>query len=593
MISDISKPRILIVDDEPDNIRILSKLLKEKYKIMATVSSMEALELSASKTPPDLILLDIVMPDMDGYEVCRHLKAGKLTRNIPVIFITGRNRAEDETKGFELGAADYIAKPFNTAVVEARIKTQLELKQHQNHIEDLVKARTLDLQASESRLRSVVNAFQGFIYVCREDSFQLDFMNQALADWAGDNRTGQCHESIFGLETPCSWCPVERVYKGETVGIEVENPKNGQWYYAIHSPVFADNGSVLKRQAILIDITERKKKEDILQRENIRLKTSLKDRYRFGDIIGKSRPMQDVYKHILKAADTDANVLIYGESGTGKELVARAIHAHSERSSRKIVPVNCGAIPENLVESEFFGHKKGAFTGADRDKTGYLEEADSSSLFLDEIGEIGLNIQVKLLRAIEGSGFSPLGSREVIKPDIRIIAATNKGIKELAEKGLMREDFFYRVHIIPIYLPPLRERKEDIPLLVEHFINLHAPEKHPPVNADILEVLQNYDWPGNVRELQNTIHRYVTLKKIDLIGADLTQIRHKDEMKPFIIGTEHQSLPAAVEKLEKKLIKDALNQNQWRRDKTAEDLKINRKALYRKMKQYGLVLSKK
>ncbi len=588
MHRDIEKPRILIIDDEPDNIRVMSKLLKEKYKVMAAVNGPEAIEICASEIPPDMILLDVMMPDMDGYEVCRQLKADKQTRDIPIVFITAKAAAEDEIKGFELGAADYVSKPFNPVIVEARIKTRLELKQHQDDLEEMIRARITELGISESRLRSVVNAFRGFMYVCEGDSFNLDFMNQAFIDWAGNIGAGLCHEVVFGQKTPCAWCPTERVYKGETVGIEVQSPKDGLWYYAIHSPIFADDGSVLKRQTILLDITERKRQEESLRRENRRLRTSLKDRYRFGDIIGKSRPMQEVYENILKAADTDANVVIYGESGTGKELVAQAIHAHSERSGKKLVSVNCGAIPENLAENEFFGHKKGAFTGADRDKKGFLEEADRGSLFLDEIGEISLNLQVKLLRAIENAGYAPLGGRKLIKPDIRIIAASNRNLRELIRKGMMREDFFYRIHIIPICLPPLRERKEDIPLLLEHFLNAYDPDKRPPVNADILNILQNYAWPGNVRELQNTIHRYVTLKKIDLVGADPAEAPNDTEINACMTDAEDQTLPGIIERVERKLITDTLTRNHWRRDRSAAELGINRKALYRKMKQYGL-----
>ncbi len=230
--------------------------------------------------------------------------------------------------------------------------------------------------------------------------------------------------------------------------------------------------------ATINDITESrlqrlalKEEAEHLRQENIELKSSVKDRYRFGSIIGKSHAMQNIYEFILQAAETDAGIVINGESGTGKELVANAIHKLSRRQNREFVPVNCGAIPENLIESEFFGYTKGAFTGAEKDKKGYLDLAGGGTLFLDEVGEIGLNMQVKLLRAIEEGGFRPIGGSETSKPDIRIIAATNKDLSEMVKTGHMRKDFYYRINIIPIQIPPLRERKEDLPLLMEHFLN--------------------------------------------------------------------------------------------------------------------------
>jgi len=188
--------------------------------------------------------------------------------------------------------------------------------------------------------------------------------------------------------------------------------------------------------------------------------------------------MQDVYEFILQAAATQANVIIYGESGTGKELVAKAIHETSDRSKKSFVTVHCGAIPETLMESEFFGYKKGSFTGANLDKRGYLDEADGGTLFLDEVGEIGLNMQVKLLRAIAGGGYTPVGSSTKKNTDVRIVAATNRNLRDMVKRGIMREDFFYRIHILPIYLPPLRDRKDDLPLLVDHFLQIQD-KKYP------------------------------------------------------------------------------------------------------------------
>jgi transcriptional regulator with PAS, ATPase and Fis domain len=252
-----------------------------------------------------------------------------------------------------------------------------------------------------------------------------------------------------------------------------------------------------------------------------------------------------------------------------------------------MVSVNCAAIPENLAESEFFGHKKGAFTGADSDKTGYLDLADGGSLFLDEIGETSLDLQAKLLRAIEGGGYSPVGSREIKKPDFRIIAATSKDLKTRVKKGLVRDDFYYRIHIIPIYLPPLRDRREDLPLLIDYFLKQYQPAMRPSLTSKILGDLHSYDWPGNVRELQNTLHRFVTLKKLDFMGIDLSE-SDRNDLADLTLDTKNESLRAILEKIEKRLISDALIRNQWRKGQTAEDLGVDPKTLFRKIKQYHL-----
>jgi transcriptional regulator with PAS, ATPase and Fis domain len=230
--------------------------------------------------------------------------------------------------------------------------------------------------------------------------------------------------------------------------------------------------------------------------------------------------MQAVYDLILKASASNASVIIFGESGSGKELVARAIHQLSDRRTGNFVAVNCGAIPKDLMEREFFGHLKGAFTGANADKGGFLDSADGGTLFLDEIGEIKQEIQVKLLRVLDGVGYTPLGGIKLKKSNFRVIAATNRDLVKLVKGGRMREDFFYRIRILPIQLPPLRERKEDIPLLIDHFLAVLAKGKQGPMHLPVRvrEAMETYNWPGNVRELQNVLHTYITLGKLDLMG---------------------------------------------------------------------------
>lgn len=348
--------------------------------------------------------------------------------------------------------------------------------------------------------------------------------------------------------------------------------------------------------ATMRDITEDVRQEESvkevtehLQRENIILRSSIKEHYRFGDLIGRSLPMQEVYELILQAAEADASVIILGESGTGKELVARAVHDMGSRSDKAFVPVNCGAIPENLVESEFFGHCRGAFTGAHINKTGYLHSADGGTLFLDEVGELGLNIQVKLLRALERGEYSPVGEPKLRQSKFRVISATNRDFSAMVSQGLIREDFYYRISVIPIQLPPLRDRKEDIPLLIEHFLKVYVKgKKMPTISGKIMEVLYNRDWPGNVRELQNVIQRYLAVGNFDFLTLNDREEPKGVEMDDYSV-TDVSGLREAIEHFEKDFILSVLNNNQWHRGKAASALGIDPKTLYTKMKKIRLL----
>ncbi len=301
--------------------------------------------------------------------------------------------------------------------------------------------------------------------------------------------------------------------------------------------------------------------------------------------------MQVVYEHILTAAATSDSVFISGESGTGKELVARAIHNASDRSAGRFVAVNCGAIPENLIENEFFGSKRGAFTGSNIDKTGYLDTADGGTLFLDELGEVTPALQVKLLRAIEGGGYSPVGSTTVRKPDLRIIAASNKDLMELMKKGQIREDFYFRIHVLPIHLPLLRERGDDILLLIHHFLRLYKKDRDVTAltQKDIV-LLKNYTWPGNVRELQNVLRRYISLNSLDFLRVSTPDNSgFEASLEPSDPLDTTIPLKKATGDFEKNYIQDILNRNQWIKGKCATKLNISRKTLFRKMKAHGLL----
>ena len=353
------------------------------------------------------------------------------------------------------------------------------------------------------------------------------------------------------------------------------------WIQVCHTPItFKGRPALL---STFKDITEIKEQQMAVQRmadqldnENRVLRSSLKERYRLGEILGRSPAMQEVYELILKAAATDASVAVFGESGSGKELVARAIHDHSARKNKRFVAVNCGAIQESLFEREFFGHRKGAFSSAHADSPGYLDMADGGTLLLDEVSELTVNMQAKLLRAIEGGGYRPVGSTETISADFRIISASNAVLGDKVTSGHMRKDFFYRIQVIQIQLPPLRDRKQDIPLLVEHFLRkMKAPSGMTKIPGRTMDILMEYDWPGNVRELRNVLQRYVTLGHLEFLAPG-------SESKTAPITTEI-NLREAVQELEKSLITKALRQASGNRTRAATLLGISRRALFRKM----------
>ncbi len=304
---------------------------------------------------------------------------------------------------------------------------------------------------------------------------------------------------------------------------------------------------------------------------------------RFENIIGKSPPMQRVFEIIPEIAQSDSAVLITGETGTGKELVAKAIHAKSRRAHLPFIAINCGALPDTLLESELFGHQRGAFTGATRMRKGFLEIVSGGTLFLDEIGEISPKMQVDLLRVLEERKIIRIGDRHPIDVDFRLISATSKDLKREVEEGNFREDFFYRINVITIHIPPLRERKDDIPLLVEHFIQKYSHETTKQVDhvtPDAMKILMDYDWPGNVRELENAIERAVVLSK--------SRTLRKEDFG-FLCGP---SMPApkdqSLREMEKRYILKVLEDCNWNITRAARVLDINRVTLHKMIKRYGL-----
>ncbi len=654
------EPIILLVDDNPVNVEFLLECLATSgFKLLIASGGEQAIrQIARATTKPDLILLDVMMPDMDGFETCRRLKQQEDTREIPVIFMTALTETAVKLKAFQAGGVDYITKPFQVEEVVARVTTHLtlrnlqkqlqehnlqlrqeisrrtrveqELKQHRDHLEELVNERTLKLsqaltevkqfnehltkeiaerkqaeqalQRSERQYRFLAEHVADGIGILHNGRFV--FVNNALSsmfDAAMDQLLGSSLlEMVHDDQKPV----IRQLYNQfETDGANLQEhvlqcmitgKEREFWIEGRQSAIAWE-----EKPAILMvvqDITDRKRQElehereeELLRQENRQLRAAMGERYRFGDLIGKSPAMQKVYAQILKAAASDANVVISGESGTGKELVAWTIYQMSERRKKPFVPVNCGAIAESLVERELFGHRKGAFTGAHSNQIGFFGAAEGGTLFLDEVGELSTTMQVKFLRAVAGGGYTPVGDHTVRKANVRIIAATNKHLEELVKQGMMREDFYYRINVIPIVLPPLRDRKEDIPLLVEYLLQQAVQgEPQPELSAKISQALYDYDWPGNVRELQNVLQRYLTTGQVDFITLRENGSGSRGTSKHPGRPEKILRFRDAVGAFEKQIILDALNDNRWHKTKTAAMLGLSRKSLFRKMKQYGL-----
>ncbi|HWF60665.1 MAG TPA: sigma-54 dependent transcriptional regulator [Nitrospira sp.] len=335
-----------------------------------------------------------------------------------------------------------------------------------------------------------------------------------------------------------------------------------------------------------------------LRQENHLLRKAVRDQYRLEQMVGASEPIRQVTEFVQKVADSDSTVMIQGESGTGKELVARMLHFNSLRKDRPLVPVNCGAIPENLLESELFGHEKGAFTGATHARMGRFELANGGTIFLDEIGEMSLPLQVKLLRVLQEREFERVGGNRTIHVDVRIVAATNQDLETLVEEKRFRKDLFYRLNVIPIVIPPLRERRSDIPLLINHFLTRFNQTKHTEVSGlapDALHLLTEYDWPGNIRELENMIERLVVLKKRGVLSVEdlpekICRSSSGSELKEQFIRFSEDgiNLSREVEQYEKHLIMEALRKANGVTSRAAQLLHLNRTTLVEKLKRKGV-----
>ena len=368
-----------------------------------------------------------------------------------------------------------------------------------------------------------------------------------------------------------------------TVGTAVAAMKEGAYDY-LTKPIDLDE---------LLLLIQRVEREIGLDRENRQLREQLKEKFRVDFIITASRQMEEALNLVGRVAPSQATVLILGESGTGKELFARAIHYASPRSEKPLIKVNCAALPENLLESELFGHERGAFTGAVARRIGRFEQADQGSIFLDEIGDLSPALQAKLLRVLQEKEIERVGSSQTIKIDVRVIAATNHNLEEAIKKGTFREDLYYRLNVVTISLPPLRERKEDIPVLLEYFLKKYSAENKKEIwsfSRESRDLLLKYDYPGNVRELENIIERAVVLCRGEAITSQDLPLNLWESKTEITLAQARQahSLPETLETLERQLIINALKRSGGVQTHAAEELGINERVLRYKMNKYGI-----
>ncbi len=561
------KSKILIIDDEEVVIKAVKKHLDDReYEILSAGNSKEGLELF-KKEHPILIILDLKMPAMDGVTFLRKIKL-TLSASCAVIVLTGRGSDEEMEECFKMGISSFLKKPFNAVELKGVVRSAIALKRTEEKFRSTLEAILKGIKdgiVTIDKDLNVIEINEAFctIWNCtREDVLNkpFSFLTKRLA-------ISDCFDTI-------------EVTIKEKQSVEMHNIKCrlqnniNKIVSIITFPLINQFGGFDGCVLVIKDETHIAAMEKVL-----------KERHGFYKIIGKSKRMQEVYSLIENLSNVKTSVLITGESGTGKELVAEAIHYGGERGRRAIVKVNCSALSEHLLESELFGHVKGAFTGALTNKEGRFRKADGGTIFLDEIGDISPKIQLKLLRVLQEKEFEPVGDTTPVKVDIRIIAATNKELKKKVQAGEFRDDLFYRLKVVELVLPPLRERREDIPLLTEHFIRRfdHTLGKRiTGISDDVLKIFMDYSWPGNVREFAHTIeHAFVVCNNevitIDDLPLDLREFYHSN--------VYHRN---DNKKLEKGKIIEALKETGWNKAGAARLLGVTRRTLYKKMEQYNI-----
>jgi len=552
---------ILVVDDKQQNIRLLFEALEEAgYRILAATNGAAAIS-QAARAQPDLILMDVMMPGMDGFTACEKLKASPVTRNIPVLFMTALTETVDKLRGFHAGGVDYLTKPLQHEEVLARIRAHLGRHWLWREI-DTYSRVLLGMGASDSpakawaALAPLIETNQDLAGLAfwqtppdqtdLQLTFSTGFPEGSPSTWrqggkplarataetpllgevfteqeqlsAADRNTWPIYPSWAEQSGICGYIATPVGCRTRTYGVlfaglarpvRIAFEEHRRWQRIIAQSF----GAALFQSETAAAIRELNEK---LERENESLRTEISGGRTEKGLIGQSPALRRVLTQAELVAPTDTAVLILGESGTGKELLAEQVHHMSPRAQGPLIRVNCAGIPGELFESEFFGHAKGAFTGAVRDRVGRFELADGGTLFLDEVGEIPMDLQGKLLRVLQEGTFERVGEETTRRTDVRLIAATNRVLHEAVKTGQFREDLYYRLSVFPLTLPPLRERADDIPALARHFAARSSRKMGRPA-PDLPDALfrawLEYSWPGNIRELENEIERALILSE--------------------------------------------------------------------------------
>ncbi|MBF0621795.1 MAG: sigma-54-dependent Fis family transcriptional regulator [Magnetococcales bacterium] len=569
--------RILVVDDDKAIARLFTKILTQAgFEVETALEFFSALH-RLERTHMDLVLSDIQMGKKSGLDLQAEIH--KRDPNLPVILITGYPNLEVSQQAVRQGAFDLLTKPIERNELLKAVDRGIT-----HH--DLLDEKT----RIDAHLKAVFHTVDiGILTV--DHSFMITQANRTCRDifrhkealkgkTVSELLSGQCRDIVRQLLS--SAFTENRAIKQEKIRYTAQDGRSRVLSFTA-SPLALDQHHFPEAVLAIRDETRLD-----------RLETRLKDHTRFHKLIGQSAGMNQIYALIKKLATVDSTVLITGESGTGKELVAHAIHAQSNRRDQAYVAFNCASVPDSLLESELFGHVKGAFTGAVRDHTGRFQKADGGTLFLDEIGDISASFQATLLRILQERKFEPVGSDTSCSVDLRIITATNRDLASMAADGQFRQDLYYRLNVVHIHIPPLRKRQEDIPILTEHFLKQLAEKFQKPITGisnSVLRLFMAHTWPGNVRQLLHALeYGFVVCDKPFLDLDDLPkELLHK---APVVASSTSMptsySVPNKLLFNEEQRIREALEQCQWNKGQAAELLDMSRTTLWRKMKRYQL-----
>ena len=564
------KEKILIIDDEEGIRFTFNKFLTAREYEVSTAKDFDEAMKCISETDFDVIFADIILRGKTGIDILREIKSKAL--NCPVIMITGYPNIETASEAIRLGAFDYIPKPVQKDVLFHTIDVAL---QHRAVINEKEKYR--------SNLEAIFSSVKDAIITVDKDLLILE-INQAAQNICELTRE-EIGKGFSLLQTKCKRGCLESLTETistkksvETNRLECQLKNRPEQIVTLTtSPLLNRHGEFSGAIMIVKDETRLTN----LERE-------LNERQQFHRLIGKNKKMQEIYSLVELLSDVETTVLITGESGTGKELIAEALHYKGNRCLNPIVKVNCSALSENLLESELFGHVRGSFTGAIKDKVGRFQTADRGTIFLDEIADISPKIQIKLLRVLQEKEFERVGDSTTIKVDVRVIAATNQDLSKKVRHGEFREDLYYRLNVMKIPLPPLRERRDDIPFLIEHFVkkfNNKFSKKIKTISADAEKVFMEYSWPGNVRELEHTLEHAFILCKQPTITLDHLPF----ELKTFTVNEIPFGNNGEID--DPQVILQALEKTYWNKSKAAQLLGISRRSIYRKIKEYKITQS--